>query len=97
MQEEHSGSVVECLTSDRGVLVQALSESLSDCVVFLSKTLYLLLCTGYTQETSWFDWNIVDWVKESTQISEMENSVDPDQLASKKPADQDLHCFQNGL
>ena len=21
------------------------------------------------------------------------NSVDPDQLASKKPADQDLHCF----
>ena len=23
------------------------------------------------------------------------NSVDPDQLASWKPADQDLHCFQN--
>ena len=23
----------------------------------------------------------------------MENSVDPDQLASKKPADLDLHCF----
>ena len=25
------------------------------------------------------------------------NSVDPDQLASQKPADQDLHCFQNRL
>ena len=24
----------------------------------------------------------------------MENSVDPDQLASEKPADLDLHCFQ---
>ena len=23
----------------------------------------------------------------------MENSVDPDQMASKKPSDQDLHCF----
>ena len=23
----------------------------------------------------------------------MEKSVDPDQLASKKPADLDLHCF----
>ena len=22
-----------------------------------------------------------------------ENSADPDQLASQKPADQDLHCF----
>ena len=27
----------------------------------------------------------------------VENSVDPDQLASEKPADQDLHCFQNRL
>ena len=26
-------------------------------------------------------------------ISCFENSVDQDQLASKKPADQDLHCF----
>ena len=25
----------------------------------------------------------------------VENSVDPDQLASQKPADLDLHCFQN--
>ena len=24
-------------------------------------------------------------------------TVDPDQLASKKPADLDLHCFQNRL
>ena len=23
------------------------------------------------------------------------NGVDPDQLASQKPADLDLHCFQN--
>ena len=26
-------------------------------------------------------------------MSCFENSVDPDQLASEKPADQDLHCF----
>ena len=26
-------------------------------------------------------------------ISNFENSVDPDQLASEKPADQDPHCF----
>ena len=25
------------------------------------------------------------------------NSVDPDQRASQKPADLDLHCFQNGI
>ena len=23
--------------------------------------------------------------------------MDPDQLASKKPAELDLHCFQNGI
>ena len=28
------------------------------------------------------------------QISTLVNIVDPDQLASKKPADQDQHCFQ---
>ena len=27
----------------------------------------------------------------------MKNSVHPDQLASQKPADLDLHCFQNGI
>ena len=26
-------------------------------------------------------------------ISRVENRADPDQLASQKPADQDLHCF----
>ena len=26
-----------------------------------------------------------------------ENSVDPDQLASEKPADQELHCFPLAL
>ena len=26
-------------------------------------------------------------------VNSIENSVDPDQLASKKPADQDPHCF----
>ena len=26
-------------------------------------------------------------------LSHFENSVDPDQLASQKPADQDPHCF----
>ena len=26
-----------------------------------------------------------------------ENSVDPDQLASWKPADMDLHCVQKGI
>ena len=29
--------------------------------------------------------------------SKGENSVDPDQLASQKPADLDLHCFQNWI
>ena len=28
-------------------------------------------------------------------ISYFENSVDPDQLASEKPADQDRHCFHS--
>ena len=27
----------------------------------------------------------------------VENCVDPDQLASQKPADQDLHCFKNRM
>ena len=30
----------------------------------------------------------------NSDISCFENSVDPDQLASRKPADQDLYCFQ---
>ena len=30
-------------------------------------------------------------------ISSVEKSVDPDQLASEKPADLDLHCFQNRI
>ena len=30
-------------------------------------------------------------------ISIVENSVDPDQLASQKPVDQDKHCFQKGI
>ena len=29
--------------------------------------------------------------------SRVENSVDPDQLAPQKPADLDLHCFQNQI
>ena len=29
--------------------------------------------------------------------SRVENSVDPDQLASEKPADLDLYCFQNNI
>ena len=29
--------------------------------------------------------------------SKVENSVDPGQLASQKPADLDLHCFQNRI
>ena len=29
--------------------------------------------------------------------SKVENSVDPDQLASKKQADLDLHSFQNKI
>ena len=28
-------------------------------------------------------------------ISHFVNSVDPEQLASEKPADQDLHCFHS--
>ena len=30
-------------------------------------------------------------------IYRVENNVDPDQLASEKPADQDLHCFKNRI
>ena len=30
-------------------------------------------------------------------INRLENSVDPDQLVSKKPADLDLHCFENRI
>ena len=30
-----------------------------------------------------------------SSVKLFENSVDPNQLASKKPADLDLHCFQN--
>ena len=30
-------------------------------------------------------------------ISRVDNSVDPDQLASQEPADLDLHCFQNRI
>ena len=29
--------------------------------------------------------------------SRVENSVDSDQLASEKPVDLDLHCFQNRI
>ena len=29
--------------------------------------------------------------------AEWKKSVDPDQLASEKPADQEPHCFQNGI
>ena len=32
-----------------------------------------------------------------THISCFENSVDPDQLASKKPVAQDPHCFPHYL
>ena len=30
-------------------------------------------------------------------ICRVSNSVDPDQLASQKPADLDLHCFKNRI
>ena len=29
--------------------------------------------------------------------SRVVNSADPDQVASQKPADLDLHCFQNNI
>ena len=32
-----------------------------------------------------------------SMLLHVENSVDPDQLASEKPADLDLHCFQNRI
>ena len=34
---------------------------------------------------------------QTKQTSGVENSVHHDQLASQKPADQDLHCFKNGI
>ena len=36
-----------------------------------------------------------EWSYKLVFTKEVKNSVDPDQLASKKPADLDLHCFQN--
>ena len=34
-------------------------------------------------------------VDSNNNYKQMENIVDPDQLASEKPADQDLHCFHS--
>ena len=39
--------------------------------------------------------NLQDSYNQHVNKSRMENSVDPDQLASEKPADLDLHCFQD--
>ena len=36
-------------------------------------------------------------IMQISDISCFENNVDPDQLASRKPADQDPHCFQHCL
>ena len=38
-----------------------------------------------------------DSIYKHVLTSRVENSVDHDQLASQKPADLDLHCFQNGI
>ena len=37
-------------------------------------------------------WILISWLS-----SCFENTVDPDQLASEKPADLDSQCFQNGI
>ena len=44
--EEHGGAVVECLTRDRGVAVQASPEALHCVFAALRKTLYPLLSKG---------------------------------------------------
>ena len=48
LYREHSGSVVECLTRDRGAVGSSLHRH--HCVVSLSKTHVSLLSTGSTQE-----------------------------------------------
>ena len=37
--------------------------------------------------------NLPDFSNEHVSTGRMKNSEDPDQLASKKPADLDQHCF----
>ena len=42
---------------------------------------------------------ITPWIPDIIMYlqSRVDNSVDPDQLASEKPADLALHCFQNRI
>ena len=54
------GSVVECLTWDRGFAGSSLTGGTA--LFPLGKTFYPLLSTGWTQEDpSWHDCKIVDW------------------------------------
>ena len=41
--------------------------------------------------------HLQDFIYFAVVTSREENNVDPDQLASLKPADLDLHCFQNRI
>ena len=50
-----------------------------------------MLCAGMKKGGKWFTNTML-----SLDVFYLENSVDPDQLASEKPADQDLHCFPLG-
>ena len=54
--------MVECLTGDQGVVSLSLTGGTVCSVVSLSKSLYLLLNTGLTQEElSQHEGKIVDW------------------------------------
>ena len=44
-----------------------------------------------------FIWTCMIPRSQHVSTSRVENSVDPDQLASQKPADLNLHCFQNRI
>ena len=51
----------------------------------------------YYTTSNFYPINLEDFSDQHVLTHRVENNVDPDQLASEKPADQDLHCFQNGI
>ena len=51
------------------------------------------VCTGTGCFSSLKMSNIKTYTMLNQDVTFFQNSVDPDQLASEKPADQDLHCF----
>ena len=75
LNDEGSGSVVECLTRDLGVASWSLTGG-TQCVLFLNKTLYPLLSTGYQGRPVLNCW-LGQWHKESKQTNWKSNKCFP--------------------